>query len=416
MKKKLFIWILAAMAAGAAMGLSCGNVLFAGRPLASYIAPFGTVFIRLLQMSVAPIILFSLTAATAGMSPARLGKMGLKTAALYLGTGIAAALIALFFANFFPFKGTVLSVQLKGTSLPVLQETSFLDTLTGIVPTNPFAALASGNILQIIFFAVFFGAGLAFLRDSAKEEIRAAADLLYRGCAGLAEVMYRLVHGVMYYAPIGVFALMTDVFSQNGWEVLAPLAEFIGVVYLAFAVQFFVVYGLLLRYAGWSLSDFLNAARAPLTTALVTRSSSAALPVSLEAAEENLGIPRSVASFTLPLGATLNMDGVTIQQCISVFFIAGTVGLPLDFSQQISVLFVTVLASIGTAGIPSGAAVMLLAVLNSVGLSPADGSVIAAAYAMLLGIDAVMDMGQTGLNVAGDLVCAAVIAKTENKG
>lgn len=416
MKKKLFIWILGGLAAGAAVGLTCGNALFAGRPLTAYITPFGTVFIRLLQMSVTPIILFSLTAATAGMSPARLGRMGMKTAALYLGTGVAAALIALFFADFFSFKGTILSARVKAPSLPSLHAPSFLDTLTGIVPTNPFAALASGNIPQVIFFAVFFGTGLAFLRDSPKEKIRTAADLLYQGCSGLAEVMYRLVHGIMYYAPIGVFALMVDVFAKNGWEVMAPLAEFIGVVYLAFAVQFFVVYGLLLRYAGWTLPDFLNAARAPLMTAFVTRSSSAALPVSLEAAEENLGIPRSVASFTLPLGATLNMDGVTIQQCISVFFIAGIAGLPLDFSQQVSILFVTVLASIGTAGIPSGAAVMLLAVLDSAGLVPADGSAVAAAYAMLLGIDAVMDMGQTGLNVAGDLVCAAVIGRTENKG
>lgn len=152
-----------------------------------------------------------------------------------------------------------------------------------------------------------------------------------------------------------------------------------------------------------------------MLTAFVTRSSGAALPLSIETAEEKLNIPENIASFSLPLGATVNMNGVTIQQCLSVFFIASVCGVTLDFSQQITVLSVILLASVGTAGIPGGAVIMLLTVLQSIGLSPEQGSNAAAAYTLLLGIDALLDMGQTCLNVTGDLVCAAVVAKTETK-
>lgn len=416
MKKHLFAWILLGLVLGIFFGIFLGNVdIVEGYSLVGLISPLGVLFIRLLQMIVSPIIFFSLIVATAGMSPSRLGQIGIKTAALYLITGFFAAVIGLFFANLFPFEGTIISVTIEGASAPALKESSLLDMLLEIVPTNPFYALTAGNMLQIIFFAIFFGIGLAVLRDSEKKELKNSAELIFSFCTGFSEVMYILVHWIMYFAPFGVFSLMSDVFAKNGIEAVSPLLEFVGVVYLAFFIHFFVVYGSLLRYAGWRIVPFVQGAKDPITTALVTRSSTATLPITMDAAETKLGIPRSIGSFTLPLGATLNMDGVTIQQCISVFFIAGVAGLSLDFSQQVIILLVTVIASIGTAGIPSGAAIMLLVVLESIGLTPTDGSVVAAAYAMLLGIDAIMDMGQTSLNVTGDLVCASVVTKMEEK-
>lgn len=411
--KSPFARILAALIGGAVIGAVFGKTEISGTPLTDIAAPFGTMFIRLLRMSATPTIFFSLITAAASNPPSSLGRIGIKTMGVYLLTAILASAVALGIANTIPFGVSLPQISGSAASVPELRPVSLKDTILNIVPLNPFQALGSENILQVIFFAVASGIALSFLRVSDSEEKRVKGETIFRFCSGVSEIMFILIRWIMKYAPVGVFALSVDAFGRNGADVLLPLSRFIGTAYAAFAFQICVVYALLLKAAGWNVVEFFKQSRDVMLTAFVTRSSGATLPVALETAKDKLHIPESVASFSLPLGATVNMNGVTIQQCLSVFFIAAAAGVSLDAGQQLTVVSVILLASIGTAGIPGGAVIMLLAVLDSVGLSPVEGSAASFAYAMLLGIDALLDMGQTCLNVTGDMVCAAVVGKTE---
>lgn len=413
MMKSPFARIFSALIAGAAVGALFGAERIGTLALSDIAAPFGTLFIRLLRMCATPTIFFSLIVAAASTPPSSLGRIGLKTVALYALTGLLAGGVSLALGNFVSFDAVLPETSSAAAEISELRPVSLKDTLLNAIPLNPFEALASENILQVIFFAVIFGIALSFQRESESEIRKAKAETLFRFCSGVSEIMFILIRCIMLYAPIGVFALAVDAFGKNGADALAPLSKFVGTAYGAFIFQIIVVYGLLLKLAGRNVADFFARSRDVMLTAFVTRSSGAALPVALETAEEKLNIPENIASFSLPLGATVNMNGVTIQQCLSVFFIAAVSGVSLDIGQQATVLSVILPASVGTAGIPGGSVIMLLAVLESIGLSPVPGSAAATACALLLGIDALRDMGQTCLNVTGDLVCAAVVAKTE---
>lgn len=415
MFKSPFARIFAALTAGAILGTVFGNYELGEIPLHNIAAPFGALFIRLLRMCAVPTIFFSLIVAAASTPPSSLGRIGLKTVALYALTALIAGTVSLILGNNIDFSAPLPKTDAGNSAVPQLVPVSLQDTLLNIVPLNPFAALNGENILQAIFIAVVSGIALSFLRESPDPAKKEKAETLFKVCSGLSEIMFILIRWIMVYAPVGVFALAFDTFSKNGAEILAPLSKFALTAYGAFLFQMFVVYSVMLKIAGWHPLLFFKNIRDVMLTAFVTRSSGAALPLSIETAEEKLNIPENVASFSLPLGATVNMNGVTIQQCLSVFFIAAVCGVSLDLSQQMTVLSVILLASVGTAGIPGGAVIMLLTVLQSIGLSPEQGSTAAAAYTLLLGIDALLDMGQTCLNVTGDLVCAAVVAKTETK-
>jgi Na+/H+-dicarboxylate symporter len=292
---------------------------------------------------------------------------------------------------------------------------SLVDTLLNIVPVNPFDALAQGSVLPAIFFAIVFGIGVSYLKDGADPRISNAASTVLDFFDGAAEVMYLVVRWVLQYAPIGVFALIAVVFGEQGAEAVGPLAEVTLAVYLGILLHFAVVYGALLSLFGLSPAKFLAGAKEAIVTAFVTRSSSGTLPVSMRNAEEKLGVSRGIFSFSLPLGATINMDGTAIYQGVCVLFVAFAIGMPLTLTQQLTVVLTAVLASIGTAGVPGAGAIMLLMVLNSVGLSVDPGTPTAMAYAMILGIDAVLDMGRTSLNVTGDLTGTVIVAKTEGE-
>lgn len=214
-------------------------------------------------------------------------------------------------------------------------------------------------------------------------------------------------------APYGVFALIAVVVGTQGPKVLGPLGVVTIAVYLGLIIHYFLVYGGALAISGLNPFKFWPGARDASITAFVTRSSSGTLPVTLRVADERLGIDRGVYSFTLPLGATINMDGTSLYQAISAIFIANAVGLPLPFGAQVMVMITAVLASIGTVGIPGAGAIMLLMVLNSVGLPVEAGTAVAVAYGMILGIDAILDMGRTSVNVTGDLAITSIVAKTE---
>jgi len=218
---------------------------------------------------------------------------------------------------------------------------------------------------------------------------------------------------VVQYAPIGVFALIAVVFAKQGAKVVGPLGVVTMACFLGYIIHLLIVYGGLLSLSRLNYITFLKGAKEAMVTAFVTRSSSGTLPVTMTCADDNLGVSKNVYSFTLPLGATINMDGTAIYQGVCALFIGFAVGLPLSLPQQLTVILTAVLASIGTAGVPGAGAIMLLLVLTSVGLPIEQGSPVAAAYAMILGIDAILDMGRTCINVTGDLTGTVIVAKSE---
>ncbi|MDI3532768.1 MAG: hypothetical protein PWR28_1113 [Synergistaceae bacterium] len=405
-KSNLLMRILVGLILGATVGLLAG-------PYILWVQPFGDLFIRLLKMITVPVIFFSLIVGTASISPKKLGRVGIKIILYYLVTTVFAVAIGLIFANLFK-PGAGLELAVGEAAGKELTRPSIINTLLAIVPTNPVEALAKGDVLPIIFFAIFFGIGLAVLRESEKEDIKSAADVVFTFANGAVEVMYRVVGWVLQYAPIGVFALIAVVFAKQGPKVVGPLALVTLTVYIALAVHVLVVYGTFLRVFGLRLGKFLKMAREAMITAFVTRSSSGTLPVTMKNTE-NMGVPRGIYSFTLPLGATINMDGTCIYQGVCALFVAFAIGRQLAFSEQMIVVLTATLASIGTAGVPGAGAIMLLLVLDSVGLPVEPGSAVAAAYAMILGIDAILDMGRTCMNVTGDMAGTAVVAKSEGE-
>ncbi|CAD5244481.1 dicarboxylate/amino acid:cation symporter [Thermococcus camini] len=380
----------------------------------TYVKPFGDLFVRLLKMLVMPIVLASLVVGASSISPARLGRVGVKIVVYYLFTSAFAVFFGLLMGNLFHVgRGVDLGTG-AGKAIEA-QPPSLVDTLLNIVPTNPFESLSSGAVLQTIFFAIVLGIALTYLINREDERLRAAGTTLLRAFDGLAEAMYLIVGGVMQYAPIGVFALIAYVMATQGTKVIGPLTTVVLAVYVGLVLQILLVYAVLLKIFGIDPVKFLKRAKDAMLTAFVTRSSSGTLPVTMRVAEEGMGIDRGIFSFTLPLGATINMDGTALYQGVTVLFVAYAIGQPLSPSQQLVVVLTAVLASIGTAGVPGAGAIMLAMVLQSVGLDLTAGSPVALAYAMILGIDAILDMGRTMVNVTGDLAGTTIVAKTEGE-
>ncbi len=405
-KSNLLVRILIGLVLGGIVGLVAGESIL-------WVEPFGNLFVRLLKMIVMPLILTTLVIGAAGISPAELGKVGIKIVVFYLITSAFAVAVGLLMGNIFK-PGLGLDLGAVGEAAGrALERPSVVNTFLNIIPTNPFEALTTGAVLPTIFFAVIFGIGVSYLKISSNERIRNAGEIIYNVFDGAAEVMYIIVKWVLQYAPIGVFALIAVVFAKQGSKVVGPLGVVTLACFLGYIIHVIVVYGGLLTLNRLSFVKFLRGARDAMVTAFVTRSSSGTLPVTMRNAEENLGIPRSIYSFTLPIGATINMDGTAIYQGVCALFIGFAVGMPLTLPQQLTVILTAVLASIGTAGVPGAGAIMLLMVLETVGLPLHEGSPIAAAYAMILGIDAILDMGRTCINVTGDLTGTTLVAKSE---
>ncbi|WP_169766945.1 dicarboxylate/amino acid:cation symporter [Campylobacter curvus] len=409
-RSNLLVRILIGLIVGAIFGIIFQN---AGQAI-GFLQPFGDLFIRLLKMIMVPVIVCTLIVGTSSISPAQLGKVGIKIIIFYLITSLFAIIIGLFVgAVIAPGEGMMLE-NIAGTAKEVKAPT-LVQILLDIVPTNPFGSVAKGEVLPTICFCVFFGIALAFCRDSKDEKIKNSADIVFSFFEGMSEVMFKVVGWVMQYAPIGVFALIFIVFSKSGADAFGPLLSVTISVYIGLLLQIVLVYCVICLIYKLSPIKFLKKVRPPMVTAFVTRSSGATIPVSMETAEKDMGVPRSIFGFTIPVGATINMDGTTIYLGVCAIFIANIVGVPLNFSQQLTVVLTAVLASIGTAGVPGAGAIMLLMVLESVGLKVEAGSVVAIAYGMILGIDAILDMGRTSMNVVGDMVGAVIVAKSENE-
>lgn len=409
-KSNLLVRILIGLILGAVFGL-----IFSGNSsLMAFFKPFGDVFIRLLKMIVIPVIAMTLISGTSSISPKSLGRVGIKIIAFYLFTSFFAICMGLIFGNLLsPGEGLNLAGNAAAAGKELTTPPSLISLLVGIIPKNPFSAFSNGVVLSVICFSLFFGIALAYLKDSEEADIKESAMIVSKFFEGCTQIMFKIIHWIMEYAPIGVFALIFIVFAKNGATAFGPLASVTFTVYLALIVQGLIIYGIIAYIFRLSPIKFFKKVRPPLITAFVTRSSGGTLPVSMETADEKMGIKKGVYSFTLPIGATINMDGTTIYLGVCAMFIANAVGIPLSFSQQSVIVLTAVLASVGTAGVPGAGAIMLLMVLDSVGLKVESGSAVAAAYAMIFGIDALLDMGRTAMNVTGDMLGTALVAKSE---
>ncbi len=396
-KKKLNLSIKVLI--GLALGILAGLVLPAEFAV-TYVKPFGTLFLNLIKMVVVPLVFASIVVGTCGLGDAKaLGRLGGKTILFYLFTTALAVTIGLVAANLFPM-GRELGFTMEAVTNPA--GTSIVDTFLNIVPTNPIKALSDGNMLQVIFFAIMLGVGILLCGERAKP-LESVTD-------ALAEVMYTLTGAIMTLAPFAVFALVSPVVAVNGPEILLPMLGVILTVYGACLFHMVVVYsGAVGGIAHISPIRFFTEAAPAIIFAFSSASSAATIPFSMEAADR-LGAPQPVRSFVLPLGATINMDGTAIYQGVCALFIANAYGVQLTLSQQIMIIITCTLASIGTAGVPGAGAVMLTMVLASVGL-PAEGQ----AMGLVLGIDRILDMARTTVNITGDIACTVVVAASEKQ-
>ncbi len=356
-------------------------------------------------MTVVPLVFFSLFASTAGLGDVKkIGILGGRIIVYYIITTAIAITIGISLANIVkPGTGVHLKELPKiGDILGKVRETnpSIVKTIVNMVPTNPVKALAEGNMLQIIFFAIL----LAIAILAVKKEYR---DIVIKGSQGLSDAMINLVNIVMKTAPYGVFALAAGVVAKQGIKIISNLLVYALVVIAGLAIHLTVllVFSLLLL-GRKSPGNFLKKAWGVMVFAFSTSSSNATLPLTMETAEEKFGVPKYVSSFVLPLGATINMDGTALYQGVAAVFIAQVFSIPLTLADQLKIVLTATLASIGTAGVPGVGIVMLTMVLTSVHI-PVEG------IALILGVDRFLDMLRTIVNVSGDLIASIVMTRFE---
>jgi Na+/H+-dicarboxylate symporter len=375
-----------------------------------WISPLGTLFVRLLKMIMMPIILSTIIVGASSVSPANLGRTGIRIILLYMLTSAFAVLIGLLMGAVFSPSAELATLAAdaagrQADAVPLSQ------TLLNIVPTSYAQAVVNENVLPVIFFSLLFGIGISYMRVSEDERTRHLGTTVYDFFDGVSTIMMKMVGGIMEYAPIGVTALVAEVFARNGSKVVGSLGVVTLATFLGYAIHIGVIYLGLVALNKLSVRTFFNEAKKPFITGFVTRSSNGTLPVTIKAAE-NLGVHKDIFSFSLPLGATINMDGTAIYQGVCATFIAlSATGQGFSIAQMGTIIVTATLASIGTAGVPGAGALMLLMVLDAVGLPVVAGTPIAGAYAMILGIDAILDMGRTALNVTGDLTCTTLTAR-----
>lgn len=358
----------------------------------------GQGFLRLMQMLVVPLVLCSLICGASAIGDTKtLGKVGVRTVVFYIITTALAVAVALTVARIInPGMGMDLnSLQTTETQIATTQ-TSMVDTLLDIIPKNPIESLATGNMLQIIVFAVIVGIILAKLGD--KTQI--VHNLFQQG----NDIMMEMTMMVMSLAPIGVFCLIARTFSGMGFDAFQPLIKYMFAVMLALVIQCLGVYQILLKlFTGLNPIRFIKKFLPVMGFAFSTATSNATIPLSIDTLERKMGVSRRISSFTIPLGATINMDGTSIMQGVAVVFIAQAYGIALTPMDYVTVIATATLASIGTAGVPSVGLVTLSMVLTSVGL-PIEG------IGFIMGIDRILDMSRTAVNITGDAVCTTIVA------
>lgn len=371
-------------------------------PLDKYLfSPVGKIFISLITMLVVPIVFISIALGTAGLGdPKKLGRIGLKTISYFLVTTSVAIIIGLGLAYLLE-PGNAGTFETEGLEYSSEEAPPISDTLLNIVPTNPIQSFAEANMLQIIVFAIFVGFALAMLGT----KVDKVQELLEQG----NEIMMYLVNLVMKFAPYGTFALLASAIGTQGLDAIKAMGLYMIVVVLALVIHGLFTYGsTILLLAKQNPIKFFKGFAPAMGVAFSTSSSNATLPVSMSVAQKNLGVPKAISSFVQPLGATINMDGTAIMQGVATVFIAQVYDVNLSLTALLIVVMTAVLASIGTAGVPGVGLIMLAMVLSSVNL-PVEG------IALIIGIDRLLDMARTAVNITGDAACAVVVAETEER-
>ena len=401
MTTKILIWMVAGLVLGSLLNVFASESDFINTYIVNglfHVA--GAIFINLLKMLVVPLVTFSLICGVCGLGDInKLGRVGLKSMLLFLASTALAITLAISVASIVdPGEGFEISEETSNFQAP--EAPPLTDVLINIIPSNPIAAYAEGNMLQIIFFTILFGICILMVGERGKS--------IVDGAEKLNDIMMQLVTVVMHIAPYGVFALMAKTFALQGFALIVPMLSYFMTVVVVLALHLSGTLMLILKFLGRvNPLIFLKKLRTAQLFAFSTSSSNATIPVTLRTAEKRLGVDNSTASFVVPFGATINMDGTAIMQGVATVFIANVYGIELGIMGYLTVILMAVLASIGTAGVPGVGLIMLAMVLHQVGL-PVEG------IALIMGVDRLLDMMRTAVNVTGDAVVTTVVARSEN--
>ncbi len=403
---KLHWQILAALLLAVVVGAVLGEKALLFEPL-------GTLFLNALNMIIVPLIVTSIVSGVANVGGAEnIGRLGLKTFLYYITTSLFAILVGLMLVNLIgPGVGADLGLKASTEELTRTMEEHYsgspwatvLGILLRMIPTNPFRAMVEGEMLQIILFCILFG---YFITRVPEPYCSRMTGLFEAGF----QIMMKLTHFIILFAPIGVFGLVAKMVATSGIGVFRDLGAYALTVAAGLIIHACVTLPILLLVVGRGVSavKHLRAMAAALLTAFSTSSSSATLPLTMESVEENAGVPNRISSFVLPLGATINMDGTALYECVAAMFIAQAYGVDLSFGQQFVVVITALLVSIGAAGIPMAGLVMMVVILRAVGL-PLEG------VGLVLAVDRILDMCRTTVNVWSDSCGAVIIARTEGE-
>ena len=396
-KPSLAVLIFIGLILGVVVGL-----LFTGNPdlIDTYILPWGNLYLNLIRFIIVPVVFFSIMGGVVSMNDIRkIGSIGIRAVVFYICTTAVAITIALFVANL--FKNSFVILDTTGVEYEVsATPPGFIDTIVDMFPSNAVAPFLNASMLQIIFIALIVGFGVIMAG--------AKAEPVTNMIEALNEVFMNVMMLIIKLSPIGAFCLISSVVASNGPTVLGNFALVIFVAYLCYAIHMAVVYSFCVKKLGkMSPLKFFKGMMPAMMFAFSSASSMGTLPLNMECCEK-LGAKKEVINFTLPLGATINMDGTAIYQGVATIFIASCFGIELTLAQMITVIFTATIASIGTAGLPGGGPIMLLMVLESVGL-PVEG------IALVVGIDRVFDMGRSVVNITGDAACSMFISNYSPK-
>ncbi len=395
---------------GLILGLICGLVLYPVKDVAfvnNWLIGFGfnlvgKIFINAIKLMVVPLVFVSLVVGASSMGDIKkLGRVGVKVMGLYLVTTAAAITLAITLATFInPGLGLDMSALAK-SEYTIKDPVPLVDVFSNMIPTNPIASMANGDMLQIIVFAILFGTAMTLV-GARSAKLRAFFE-------EVNEVNLKVVEMIMTIAPYGVFCLMAKTFATLGYNAMMPILAYMATILIALLLQVCVVYnGLLVSFTRLNPITFIKKFWPVMSVAFSTSSSNATLPLNMKTVHEKLGASKEISSFTIPLGATINMDGTAIMQGVATVFIAQVFGIGLGINDYLMVILTATLASIGTAGVPGVGLVMLSMVLQQVGL-PVEG------IALIIGVDRILDMSRTVINITGDAVCTLIVSKSENE-
>ena len=392
---------------GLILGIIVGAIFYGSESAQNFLQPFGDIFLRMIKMIVVPIIVSSLIVAVAGVGDLKaVGKLGAKSLSYFIVVTFVAIAVGLISANVIQPGVGVNMDNLKQSDISTYVDTaeskeghSFVETIVNIVPSNPIKAMVEGDMLAIIFFSVLFGVSVAVIGEKGLPVLRFFQ--------GVSEAMFSLTNLVMKFAPIGVFALIGVTISRYGVGSLIPLAKLALSVYGTMIFFVIVILGLIAKAVGYSIFKLIKLLKEELTLAFSTASSEAVLPKIMEKMEK-AGCPKHITTFVIPTGYSFNLDGSTLYQALAAIFIAQMYGIDLSIMEQITLMLVLMITSKGIAGVPGVSFVVLLATLGTVGI-PIEG------LAFIAGIDRILDMGRTAVNVVGNALASIVISKWEGQ-